>query len=421
MLLGPTVAAAGNLVPLDIEVLGTAQVNGTSTLAFPGAWGLQEGDLVLLAHADDTNPPDPAPTGWLDFPNNGQTSAYERLWYKVMTATPDTSVTHNGASDAGMCAIAFRNVDTNDLSNYVKNATLTAPSPPAITTTVDNAVLVAIGWEDDANLGGTVTAPTGYENVCSASGGNATSMMATRLISTAGAQAAGDPFGGAGSDSNAEAVLELKPAMVFVNVNLSIAAVITSTDSATITVPSNVTDGQIGVVMHSSISGNSQPNIQAPTGWTEIYELTGPYHAVSAHYKVLSTADQNDVLDINNTSSNNDETGATLYIFDTDVTSPTVSALDISSSVETSGGNPSAITIDASNSTNPCIVFGGVSSFNQNTPTFVSGTTTFDAETTNEHKTGYVIQNSNQSSHFIDMDALSSYENILTGFYLEVS
>lgn len=206
--------------------------------------------------------------------------------------------------------------------------------------------------------------------------------------------------------------------------SLSLADVVTVSNSSTITVPAGIVTGQIGVVIHSVITANSSSDIQqAPSGWTQIYANSGTYIRNSAHYKVLSSSDSGASLSINYSSAGSSDTqGATLFIFDTGISAPTVTASTLVEQFSSNGSNVGPITVTAGSASSAnCLVFGATMAWGVTAPVFSSASPSFDATQGGELETGYKIYNNNPANHTIDSNLSTSYENWIGGFYLEVS
>lgn len=97
--------------------------------------------------------------------------------YKIMTATPDTSIVVPGgfgtASSMGVCVQVWRNVHGTDTTAGTATSTTAIdtgrPDAPAITTTAADALIIVIGAGTDDTAVTALTAPTGSSNFLSAS------------------------------------------------------------------------------------------------------------------------------------------------------------------------------------------------------------------------------------------------------------
>jgi hypothetical protein len=192
---------------MAITFVGSAEVgslNGAdATLDLTGI-SLQQGDIVVLTYTFDNS---------LSSDNNGITSAgwtqiYEGfdtagsgalklgVYYKIMGATPDSSVVVDGTDSQfnamAVVAMAFRGVN----QSVPQDATFTHfeafdanPDPAAVTTVTNGAgVVVCVGGSAIDN---SVTAPTGYGNqvdLASSDTLKATAAMAWKEVASAGAE-----------------------------------------------------------------------------------------------------------------------------------------------------------------------------------------------------------------------------------------
>jgi hypothetical protein len=180
--------------------------NTTGTLNLPIT---QENDLVIVMIGSDGSTPD-LPSGWTNIDNTTGGAAYQRIFYKIMTSTPDTSVAISGIStrSSGL-AIAFRNVNTTTPIDTTNSALGTTggtgdPDPASVTTQYDNQLVLAFGMLDD-DVATLTNPPTGYINaVYSASGtsaGTASNVMfASKKVATSGTSEDAPAFDTTGSD-----------------------------------------------------------------------------------------------------------------------------------------------------------------------------------------------------------------------------
>ena len=196
-----------------VTFIGSAQ-STTGTITLPA--GLQQNDLVIFAsYRDDADTA--LATGYTNGQNGNTNTVRYRWGYKFMPATPDTTVTGLSATDVINIAIVFRGVNTTTpLDVAVPGAasnTTGMPNPPSITTTTNNAMVVAIGYLDDDII--TATAPTNFTLARTANYGSAgaggTVMAAYRVKTPAGAEDAG-VFGGGGNDAWVASTIALRPA-----------------------------------------------------------------------------------------------------------------------------------------------------------------------------------------------------------------
>ena len=188
-----------------LTVVGTtSQSFGSSTTATFTLPTSLEGDLVVVAIGSDGSLAN-VPSGWTSINGTTQGTEYARTIYKVMGATPDTSVSISGITTASAgIAIALRGADTSaifDATATVATGATGMPDCPSITTVNNNALAIAIGYLDDDNVQSSVTAPAGYSNLVAIQSSTAgqTVMLATKNIATYGTE---NPavFGGTGTD-----------------------------------------------------------------------------------------------------------------------------------------------------------------------------------------------------------------------------
>lgn len=166
----------------------------TGTLDLPSS--LQQGDLVIVVVGSDGSAP-ALPSGWtnLDAQASGNGNAFQRTFYKVMTATPDTTVALSGLSTASTASvIALRGYSGTPSITTALGATGSgSPDAPSVTTTLNNSMVIAVGVLDDDGVTA-VTAPTGYTNLSwinssiTTAGSDMTTMLATKVVATAGAE-----------------------------------------------------------------------------------------------------------------------------------------------------------------------------------------------------------------------------------------
>lgn len=134
--------------------------NGGSTSIDLSGLGLQQNDLVLYSVAvsrDGVGEPNITTTGYTNIVDkllaNDNEDALISVWYKVMGATPDTSVVSTDTGDLGDSVVAhvrvYRGVNT---SNPIDVTTTTntqintfVPDPPAITPVTDFSMIVVYG------------------------------------------------------------------------------------------------------------------------------------------------------------------------------------------------------------------------------------------------------------------------------------
>lgn len=158
--------------------------------------------------------------------SNDSRDTNARLFYKVMGATPDTTVSvHDGNSGgdvSGVCVVhVWSGVDTTTPMDVTTTKTsggnTGTPNPPSITPVTAGAIVLAVG-SGSSTSAQTPTAPTGYSNLKSASqvqsSQASTSAIASKAWSGSGAEDPGT-FGSMStstSDSWVAYTVALRPA-----------------------------------------------------------------------------------------------------------------------------------------------------------------------------------------------------------------
>lgn len=186
----------------DVVVLIGGTSNATSgplpSTAGPSTAGYTQ---IILDHTDaDTATPS---EDWCMF----------GAWYKVMGATPDTSVVGQGNGNASNAtvyhAIVLRGVDTTTpveaVSTMSRPGDSNPPNPPAVTVATVGAWVFACGAVP--NLDATATAPTGYAGLAWAAGNDTNDISAGFAYKEATTTGSEDP----GAFSGLDAPIELNP------------------------------------------------------------------------------------------------------------------------------------------------------------------------------------------------------------------
>lgn len=192
-----------------ITLVGTNTGGGTTSMPA----GLREGDYVVVQCAADSNDINSV-SGWTTIQTR-LSSARGILVAKFMGASPDANISVSAAQS--VCIMAFRGVDTStpqDVSNTNDSSgSNSLPNPPAINPDTENCAIVISAALDDRNAGGSIVAPSGFEDVISSSDGseNATAMMAWKIHETATSINPGN-FTGGGNDEWWAATQALRPA-----------------------------------------------------------------------------------------------------------------------------------------------------------------------------------------------------------------
>lgn len=165
---------------MAISFVGSAEANAINganvTVDLTAITGLAEDDLVIFAYSIGTQAGnhDMAATGYTEvadlFSDDGGDTNLG-VFYKFMTATPDSSVTGTGNANAGSSAaavaFAFRGVDlTTPMDVTATTATginTMHPNPPSIDfADVSAWTVIAVGNAHQTGGAGTYTFPTGY-------------------------------------------------------------------------------------------------------------------------------------------------------------------------------------------------------------------------------------------------------------------
>lgn len=148
--------------PLSPSYVGATSTNGAISLSLTGITGLAEGDVVVVALSDDNNGFVVTSSGWTTISTGNQNSIEYAFLYKVMGATPDTSIAVNTTIDA-LTATAYRNVDASGIqtSSVISNTGgRNAFAGPLVSAVADSVFIILACTDDDSDS--IVTAPTGY-------------------------------------------------------------------------------------------------------------------------------------------------------------------------------------------------------------------------------------------------------------------
>ncbi|MCB9811903.1 DUF2341 domain-containing protein [Candidatus Nomurabacteria bacterium] len=203
-------------VSLRFSSTGIGSVNAASTFIVDRPGTAQDDFLVLIIGKDDEFDIS-APAGWTPgpegvTPSGSGSTIYSRLWYRTVddVSTEPTSYTFTSndtsTENYSYWMGSFDGVDLRDPfdveGSWTNHANDASPSAPSITTTVHNALAIAVWYMDgDSNInmpGGAWT--TVAEDIVS--GGNDLS-VASRLMTTAGATGDSEiTAGGTGSESH---------------------------------------------------------------------------------------------------------------------------------------------------------------------------------------------------------------------------
>jgi hypothetical protein len=178
-------------------------------------FGHSSGDLLFLMVCSDSGGITTI-SGWTLGQWNGSSSPASSWFYKISDGT-ETSVTGLDGSSSAHLAFAFKNIDQTtplDVSSPTMVAGAgTTPNPPAITTVTNNAVVIAMAFQDDDNNLVVNSYPTGYTAIGIANSSNsyASSIASYKIVQTAGSE---DPsaYSLSLSDGNFSATAALRPA-----------------------------------------------------------------------------------------------------------------------------------------------------------------------------------------------------------------
>lgn len=150
-----------NTLTGSVTVVGSATAQGgTSSFSLPG--GLQENDVVVyFATADSGTPSTPSTYTQIISDNS---SVDSKVAYKVMGATPDTTITGlDSGADVAHSVVVFRGIDTSDVLETSATASSTnVPNPPNITTLEDGCLILALASIDDDRFGLDIVAPMNF-------------------------------------------------------------------------------------------------------------------------------------------------------------------------------------------------------------------------------------------------------------------
>jgi hypothetical protein len=183
-----------DLNPAITVVSTSSQSAGASTsMTFTLPSSMQQDDIcVVLVGSDGSQPA--KPSGWSEISSATFGNGFQRLLFKQMGSTPDTTVSLTGLSTASTAvAVAIRGASLQTWTSVTSgHDPASVVDPPAVTTTVANSLVLVMAAVDDSNIT-TFTAPTNYSNfVYSATNLTAptgmTTMLATRIVSATGSE-----------------------------------------------------------------------------------------------------------------------------------------------------------------------------------------------------------------------------------------
>lgn len=140
----------------QLKLVGTATTSNTTTLNLPS--GLQQDDIAVVVQTVSDGDI-VVPSGWTAIYTSAAGATMDfGAYYKVMGATPDTSVTLSLTTDSAAAAFALRFANTASPIDGV--ATTTSLAGPSITTTQSNTYIFAVYATEGAVTD--IATPTGY-------------------------------------------------------------------------------------------------------------------------------------------------------------------------------------------------------------------------------------------------------------------
>lgn len=212
----PTPPSTGISYVGAVPAYGSISSTSSGVLSL-SAIPLQPGDLVLVATTNDITTP-PAPPGYSVLYQSSANSVGHLLAFKFMGNPVDTQISGLAGTYwnySAHIAMAFRGVSTSSPIDVQAAATSTTgmPNPPGLSTSVNGAMIVALGYLDDDRISATISPPSGFTiGTTSQSTTTGASMMGAYLLqSTRGFV---DPalFTGSGTDAWYAITVALRPA-----------------------------------------------------------------------------------------------------------------------------------------------------------------------------------------------------------------
>lgn len=282
--------ASGNSAAFNVSLTGLTGGAGSAALV---------GDLVIVATgfvSTANGNPGVGTTGYTeaaDLYSNDTRDANFSVNWKMMSGTPDTSVSCNGSgssTNGAVCVVqVWRNVNTAtplDVTSTTATGTNSAvPNSPSITPITAGAVIIATGLGTGASADTSVTAPTGYGNKVDISvdpGNAATVGIVSKAWSGSGAD---DPAAWTGwttttSDGWAAVTLALRPAADLPAVTTQSASsvdALTATGNGTITATGGVNADARGFVYDTASHGLPGNVAPGSSGYASSGEDTGSF------------------------------------------------------------------------------------------------------------------------------------------------
>lgn len=236
-------SATGTGATYNVSLTGLSGGIGSSAAA---------GDLVIVvtgwASAADGDPgvTTAGYTEVYDLFGNDTRDANLSVNWKIMSGTPDTSVTvsgFNNAANGGATVVhVWRGADQTTPMDVAAPAGATGnngalPDSPAITPVTSGAYVLTVGLGTGAAAPTVFTAPSGYVNAVSAAGAGSTMGAVAAIASVAWAGGAVDPGAWTGTtgttDSRAAGTLALRPAVDSLSVTTNTAVATSAVPLAT--------------------------------------------------------------------------------------------------------------------------------------------------------------------------------------------
>lgn len=242
---------------------GTATNGANVTLTFDvGGNAPQTGDVVILfggwSSSNSNGNQGPSTGGYTQILKNitGVPLISVGCWYKVMGATPDTSVVclgnGNSVDTTAYACYVLSGVDASVLDQTTTtngpNSGAANPTPPAIVTQSNNAMVIVCSLSQVSD--NSTTAPSNYINKIGANGNDtnpSTIGMATRLVSPAGTETPAS-WTTWSAGNNFSYTIAIKPLVADVTVNVTGNALTSTAGTSTEQAGANVAATGSGLV-----------------------------------------------------------------------------------------------------------------------------------------------------------------------------
>jgi hypothetical protein len=193
--------AGGTISLIGTSQAGNASNGGDVTLTFDGTPA--KNDVVLLFGGSSRGPAtgymtDPSTTGYTRIISSfgGITNPSVAVWYKVLGASPDASVTGVGTADSAMStayiSFVLRGVDTTILDGGISKIEASAvPNANAVLTRSAGAWVLVLGAVQNSDS--SVGSVSGYSNQATTVGSDTTNITVAGATKTIAASAVEDP------------------------------------------------------------------------------------------------------------------------------------------------------------------------------------------------------------------------------------